>query len=157
MPNRNLAAFLTSERLDRVVFILANAMNLFMIYIFLSRTGIFPPLSGLWAWVWLAFILILSVVVFLNLKRKRRWWFIVLPSLLILFLLLEIVLDYILDLEFRASRLLGPYLLLYYLSLMGMIGYTFQIGKKQGFITLVTYFLNQIATFYSYFLVGHGN
>ena len=156
MHAQNLTASLSNDRLDRTVFILANLMNLFMIYIFLSRTNLFPPLGWFWFWVWSAFILILSIVVSFNIVHKRRWWFIVLPTLLILFLVLEIVLDYLLDFEFRTTRLLGPYLLLYYLSLMGMIGYTFQISRKYGFITLITYFLNQIATFYTYFQVGHG-
>ena len=156
MQNQKRAQLMANFRLDQIVFIIANLMNLFMIYIFLSRTGLLPPLGWVWPWVWSVFVLILLVVVSFNVLRKRSWSFIVLPSLLILFLLLEILLDTILELEFRASRLLGPYLLLYYLSLMGMIGYTFQVGKKYGFITLVTYFLNQIATFYSYFLVGHG-
>jgi hypothetical protein len=145
-----------TRTIDRIVFTLANLLNLFMIYIFLSRTGLVPSLGSAFAWVWLIFILLLIGVVGVNLRLKRKYWFIVLPAFLIAFLLLEIILDYILKVEFRSTRLLGPYLLMYYLSLMGMIGYTFQIGKKYGFITLITYFLNQIATFYSYFLVGHG-
>lgn len=60
------------------------------------------------------------------------------------------------NIDIRSTRLLGPYLLLYYLALFGMIGYSFQIGKNFGFVTLVTYIVNQIATFYSYFQVGHG-
>jgi len=46
--------------------------------------------------------------------------------------------------------------LLYYVSILGMIGYSFVAQKKVGFITLGTYFLSQIAAFYSYFKVGHG-
>jgi hypothetical protein len=68
----------------------------------------------------------------------------------------EFVLDYWLELDFRHSRLLGPYLLLYYLALMGMIGYSFQVGRVFGFVTLATYFLQLAATGYSYRKVGHG-
>ena len=106
--------------------------------------------------IWSAFIIVLSIVVILNLRDRREWWTIVLPSLVITFLIIEIILDYILQIDFRNTRLLGPYLLLYYMALFGMIGYSFKIGKKYGFVTLITYFINQIATFYSYFLVGHG-
>ena len=52
--------------------------------------------------------------------------------------------------------MLGPYLALYYLGLLGMIGYAFGAGKLYGFITLATYFLNLAATGYSYSRVGHG-
>lgn len=89
-------------------------------------------------------------------KNGREWWTYVLPSIFIAFLVLEIVLDYILKIEFRTTPLLGPYLLLYYAAIFGMIGYSFRIGKKYGFITLVTYFLSQIAALYSYTQVGHG-
>ncbi|MBU7009941.1 MAG: hypothetical protein HXS46_04580 [Theionarchaea archaeon] len=87
---------------------------------------------------------------------KREWWAIVLPSLLIVFLIVELILDYILKLDFRHTSLLWPYLLLYYVSLWGMIGYTFLIGTFYGGITLGTYFLNLLATWYSYSRVGHG-
>ncbi|MCX6033751.1 MAG: hypothetical protein NTV38_02050 [Chloroflexi bacterium] len=68
----------------------------------------------------------------------------------------EFVLDYILKFDFRQSRWLGPYLGLYYLALLGMIGYTFAVGKLYGFVTLVTYFINLAATAWSYARVQHG-
>jgi hypothetical protein len=37
-----------------------------------------------------------------------------------------------------------------------MIGYSFLANKRYGFVTLVTYFLSQIAALYSYLQVGHG-
>jgi len=140
---------------DLTVFSLANLMNIIMVLVFLARASGMPRINTLGV-IWVAFIVVLSIVVFLNVRSRRKWWTIVLPSLLIAFLLLEIILDYILRIDFRSTRLLGPYLLLYYLALFGMIGYSFQIGKRFGIVTLVTYFISQIATFYSYFQVGHG-
>jgi len=91
-----------------------------------------------------------------NAVAGREWWFVVLPFLLVAFLLVELVLDYLLKINFRQTRLLGPYLLLYYAALMGMVGYTFLVRELFGFITLVTYFLQLGATWYSYRKVGHG-
>ena len=139
-----------------IVFSLANLMNLIMVAIFLSRAGGNSDHSIIIGWVWVIFILVLTGVVVLNIKNGREWWTYVLPSIFIAFLVLEVVLDYILKIEFRTTRLLGPYLLLYYAAIFGMIGYTFRIGKKYGFITLITYFLSQIAALYSYTQVGHG-
>ncbi len=139
---------------DLTVFSLANLMNIIMVLVFLARASGMPRINTVGV-IWVAFIVVLSIVVFLNVRGRRKWWTIVLPSLLIAFLILEIILDYILRIDFRSTRLLGPYLLLYYLALFGMIGYSFQIGKRFGFVTLVTYCINQIATFYSYFQVGH--
>ena len=58
--------------------------------------------------------------------------------------------------DFRHTRLLGPYLGLYYLALMGMVGYSFSIGKPYGAVTPATYLLQLLATWYSYARVGHG-
>jgi hypothetical protein len=91
----------------------------------------------------------------LNIAGKREWWTYVLPSILIIFLIVELLLDYILKIEFRKTRLLGPYLLLYYVSLMGMIGYSFGVDRVSGFVTLVTYFIQLAATAYSYVKVGY--
>lgn len=140
---------------DLVIVTLTNLMNIIMIFIFYLRTRQVGHLL-VFGLAWGAFILVLVVAVILNIKAKREKWFIVLPLLLALFLIVELVLDYVLQYDFRSTRLLGPYLLLYYASIMGMIGYAFLTEKKLGVITLVTYFLSQIAAFYSYFNVGHG-
>jgi len=141
---------------DLIVFSLANLMNLIMVAIFLLRAGGSSDHVIIIGWVWVIFILVLTGVVVSNIRNGREGWTYVLPCILIAFLALEIVLDYILKVEFRTTRLLGPYLLLYYAAIFGMIGYSFRIGKKYGFITLITYFISQIAALYSYTQVGHG-
>jgi hypothetical protein len=140
---------------DLTVIIVANLMNLIMVVVFFSRTLLIPRIQIV-GWVWVLFSLALAAAVVVNLRARREWWAAVLPALLALFLILELVLDYILVFDFRSTRWLGPYLLLYYLSIMGMVGYSFLVQKKYGVITLVTYFLCQIAALYSYFTVGHG-
>lgn len=142
-------------KVDLTVFSVANLFNFIMVIVFLARIRGASHL-GYVGVLWGAFVLVLAIMITLNARAGREWWTVVLPALFAVFLVLEILLDYILKIEFRNTRLLGPYLLLYYASLFGMIGYTFQMGKTYGFITLVTYFIHQIATFYSYFRVGHG-
>ena len=126
-----------------------------MVPVFLLRTmGVgHPLLVGL---LWVALILVLAVVVVLNIRVRRQWWAIVLPALLTLFLVVEVALDYVARVDFRSTWVLGPYLFLYYVSILGMIGYAFLAQRRYGFITLVTYFLSQIAALYSYLQVGHG-
>jgi len=92
----------------------------------------------------------------LNALGGHPWWTSVLPGLLVLYDAVEFLLDYVLKFDFRHSHWLGPYLGLYYLALMGMIGYTFLIGKSFGFVTLITYFINLAATAFSYARVQHG-
>jgi hypothetical protein len=91
-----------------------------------------------------------------NALGARPLWTFVLPGLLVLSDTVEFFLDYLLKFDFRHSRWLGPYLGLYYLALMGMIGYTFAVGKPYGFLTLITYFINLASTAWSYARVQHG-
>lgn len=142
--------------IDLLVFVVANLVNLLMIAIFLSRAQGRKGVERALGIVLMALAVPAALAAGLNLLGGRDWWTIVLPGLLVVFLALELVLDYILKLDFRRTRLLGPYLLLYYLALMGMIGYSFLVGKPYGFVTLVTYFLQLAATWYSYSKVGHG-
>jgi hypothetical protein len=141
--------------IDLVVVAVANLMNIIMVVVFLLRSMMIERLQVV-GFIWAAFILVLAAVVALNIRTKREWWAIVLPLLLVVFLIVEVALDYIAKYDFRSTILLGPYLLLYYVSILGMIGYSFLTEKKYGFITLTTYFLSQIAAFYSYFKVSHG-
>jgi hypothetical protein len=156
MTSREAEATPTNPRSsDLIVILIANLMNLIMVLVFLSRTELIPD-TQVASWIWALFSLVLLAAAVLNLRAKREWWASALPALLALFLVVEIVLDYVLQFDFRSTRWLGPYLLLYYLSILGMVGYSFLAGKKYGVITLLTYFLSQIAALYSYFTVGHG-
>ena len=82
---------------------------------------------------------------------------VVLPGWMVIFLLLEALLDYVFKVPFRQSRWLWAYLLSFYLAQWAMIGYAFLAQPVFGFVTLVTYFLSLGATAYSYAKVGHGD
>jgi len=142
--------------IDTAIFIIANLVNLLLVGIFLSRPKGFKRVEYVLGLIVVAMILPVGIVLILNIQGKREWWTIVLPLILLSFLLIELFFDYILRFDFRKTKLLGLYLLVYYLALMAMIGYSFLIGKPYGFITLSIYFLNLFATWYSYSKVGHG-
>ena len=146
---------MSRQTVDWIVVVTANLFNLIMVVIFIGRTrGVQHSL--IYAWIWSAFIVLLIAAVAMNLRAKRQRWFVILPLLLALFLVLELVLDYFLRIPFRETWMLGPYLLFYYVAIMGMIGYAFLAERRLGFLTLGTYFLSQIAALSSYFSVGHG-
>jgi len=142
--------------IDIGLFVIANLINLLLIGILLSRPKGLQKIEHVLGIIVVAMILPVGIAIILNILGKRDWWTIVLPMILILFLAVELLLDYILKLNFRKTRWLWPYLLLYYLAMMAMIGYSFSIGNTYGFMTLATYFLGLFATWYSYSKVGHG-
>jgi hypothetical protein len=142
--------------IDTAIFIIANLVNLLLVGIFLSRPKGLKRVEYVLGLIIVAMIPPVGVAIILNVLGKREWWAIVLPLIFFVFLVAELLLDYILKLDFRKTKLLGPYLFVYYLALMAMIGYSFLIGKPYGSVTLSTYFLNLFATWYSYSKVGHG-
>jgi len=146
---------ISNRSVDFATIAIANLFNVIMVVVFLLRTMQTGHLQVVGI-IWMAFIVALAITVIQNIKAKRGRWFIVLPILMGIFLIVEVVLDYIAKYDFRSTSVLGPYLLLYYISILGMIGYSFLVGKKYGFITLATYFISQFAALYSYIKVGHG-
>jgi hypothetical protein len=154
---------LMSERYERVVdlgvFGIANLINVLLVVIFLvrARTGTRDtPVENVAGWITVAMALPLIATIIVNIAAKRGGWLWILPLVTVIYLIVEFVLDYALKIDFRSTGLLVPYLILYYLGQFAMVGYTFMVGKPYGFITLVTYFINLAATFYSYARVGHG-
>ncbi len=151
-----MGTFEDFRTIDIGIFVIANVINLLLIGIFLSRPKGKLKVERILGLIIVSMIFPVGVAIVLNLSGKREWWTVALPAILLLFLALELLLDYILKLNFRKTRWLWPYLLLYYLAMMAMIGYSFSIGKAYGFVTLGTYFLSLFATWYSYAKVGHG-
>lgn len=143
------------QSIDLTAISVANLFNIIMVAVFLIRTMQTGHLQVVGV-IWVSLIAALAVVIFQNMKAKRRLWFSLIPTLFGIFLVVEVILDYVLKINFRNRGLLTPYLILYYTSILGMIGYSFLVEKKYGFITLITYFLSQAAALYSYMKVGHG-
>jgi hypothetical protein len=142
-----LAPFKT---IDLVVVVAANLFNLLMTAIFLTRPKGWKRFERVAGLVLVGMAVPLGAAVILNLLANREWWFVVLPLPLILHCIVELLLDYILKLDFRKTRLLGPYLALFYLGQMGLIGYAFTVEPAYGFVTLATYFLCLGATRYAH-------
>ena len=151
-----MIAHVDFRTVDLVLCVIANLANLLMIGIFVSRPAGLDRVELVLGMVFVAMALPVGAAVVLNILGKREWWTIILPIPLILFCVVELLLDYILRLDFRNTALLWPYLMMFYLALVAMIGYAFGVGKSYGLITVGTYFLNLLATWYSYSRVGHG-
>jgi hypothetical protein len=134
-------ASLPLAAIDLVVVAAANLFNLLMSNIFATRPigwKRFERTAGL---VIIALAVPLGAAVIVNALAGRAWWLVVLPIPLILHCIVECLLDYVLKVDFRNTRLLGPYLGLFYLGQVGLIGYAFVVSPAYGFVTLATYFL----------------
>lgn len=138
------------SRTDLVLFVAANTVNLLVAGVFLARAR---GLTGVEWWLGIALVAVAvpaTAGVLKNLLERRPWWSILLPLPLILFCIVELAFDYVLKLEFRNTALLWPYLVIFYLGSLGMIGYSFAAAGRLGFVTLATYFVGLFAMWFAH-------
>jgi len=132
------------KRIDLIVVCIANFINVIMTILFIVR------IFGLSQEVYVLGIVVmimgfvLGYVAFLNKKNERDKWEVSLLIPIFLFFIVDLFLDYLFPCDFRSTAIAGPYILLYYIGLWGLVGYSFRFDRKWGFVTLATYFLNMI-------------
>lgn len=141
---------------DWIAVVCANAFNLLCLVMFWLRAQKKSTLGNRFGWAAVALAVPLVGVAVYNAVQQRGIWLIVLLLPVLIYALVEWILDGLLKLNFRETRWLGLYLLLFYLAQFGLIGYAFLAGKGYGLVTLVTYFAALGVTAYSYRRVGHG-
>jgi hypothetical protein len=137
--------------------VVGNAFNILVIALFLARTAG----SKRAEWVIGALIVGLGIpagaAATMNVGDQREWWTIAFPLTFVFYCVVELVVDYILHWDFRATRYLWAYLALFYVAAIAMVGYSFGVHKLAGFLTLATYLIGLFAAWYSYSKVGHGD
>lgn len=72
-------------------------------------------------------------------------------AVIILYLLLELLLDYVLLIPFR--EILGmhiPYILVFYAAEFSIIGVSFKLNRRMGFLVLATFFVLLGCLIFSY-------
>lgn len=129
--------------LDLILFIIINSANIIISTIFITRVKK-PGLEHGLGILYVALGIPTLIITFLNILIQREWWFWVFPSLFLIFIVFELIVDYVKKMEFRNPRniqILVPYLILYYISIILMWGLTWTLGIIYGTITGITYFL----------------
>ena len=138
------------RKIDLAVVYLANLINILIAFLFLARMSDLTELENTLGIAVITMGFALGYIAYLNKKNCRDKWETYLLIPIFLFMIVELILDYILVLDFRSTNIVGPYILLYYIGSWGLIGYSFRFEKKWGFITLGTYFLMMILSIYPY-------
>jgi hypothetical protein len=141
---------------DLTVFLAANLYNLLMIVVFLARVRGQKRIEQGAGLVTVLLGILFALAAVLNAFAQRNIWYILLPIPIAVHCLIELFVDYIWKSDFRQTRWLWPYLILFYIGQWLLVGYIFLVNDLFGFITLVTYFLCLAATGYSYSKVKHG-
>ena len=141
-----------NRRIDLIVVYTANLINVIMALLFVVRISNLPQVEDILGIVVMILGFGLGYIAFVNWRNKRDKWETYLLVPIFFFFIVELLLDYILNFDFRSTALVGPYILFYYVGLWGLVGYAFRFDKKWGFLTLVTYFLNMILSILQHFV-----
>ena len=82
----------------------------------------------------------ISLIAFIKAKAGKK---IIISHIIILcYLFIEVLLDYILKIQFREILLIHiPYIIVFYAAAFSMIGVSRVINRKMGFIVLTTFFI----------------
>ena len=76
------------------------------------------------------------------LKHREETRIIVSNALIIIYLLLELLLDYVLLIPFRENLVMHvPYILVFYAAEFSIIGVSFRLNRRMGFVILATFFV----------------
>ena len=140
------------RRIDSFVVYLANLINVIMAALFTARISGLPIVGNILGIVTIVLGFGLGYIAFMNWRNARDKWETYLLIPVFLFFIVELLLDYILRIDFRNTAFVGLYILFYYAGLWGLIGYAFRFEKKWGFLTLATYFLNMILSVLQHFV-----
>jgi len=138
------------RKIDLTVVYLANLINILIAFLFLARMSSLTYIENTFGIATIAMGFVLGYIAYINKKNHRDKWETYLLIPIFLFMIIELLLDYILIIDFRSTAIAGPYVLLYYTGAWGLIGYSFRFEKKWGFITLGTYFIMMILSIYPY-------
>jgi hypothetical protein len=138
--------------MDLIVVYTANLINVIMTILFTARIFGLPQVEYVLGIVVMVMGFALGYVAFFNKKNKREKWEVYLLIPIFLFFIVELILDYLLSFDFRSTAIAGPYVLLYYIGLWGLIGYSFRFDKKWGFLTLATYFMNMVLSVLAHYV-----
>ena len=131
---------------------MANLINVIMAILFIARISGLPQVEYVLGIVVMIMGFALGYIAFFNKKNKRDKWDVYLLIPIFLFFVANLILDYISSFDFRSTAIAGPYVLLYFVGLWGLIGYSFRFDKKWGFVTLATYFLNMILSVLAHYV-----
>jgi len=135
--------------------IVANIINIFVIFVFIARLSNRPKIE-----YWFGIIVILSIIpltyLFITaIGFKRPLLYFIQIGLMITYLVVELMLDYILKIDFRQNqKIVIPYVMLLFSGTGGMIGVAGHAGKVWAIVTIISFLIMGILTFVQRYITG---
>ncbi len=147
-----VAAPLAGLSIYEQMFVLAAvAFNLLIAAILVVQKRGHARLVTILGVIWLLLAIPLGAVFVHYLLAGRPTWMLVYFGLVFVYMLVELLLDYVLHIEFRSKLALHvPYILLEYAALFGLINLAFAIGATWGYVVSVCFWIVMGSLVYVY-------
>jgi hypothetical protein len=127
---------------DWVFVLCAVAFNLLIAGIFVAQRHGRDALTRALGIAWLCLAFPLSVVFVRYLVAGRETWILIYFSTILLYMLVELLLDYVFKVEFRQRKVTHiPYIVLEYIALFGLIGISFAIDRTWGYLVSISFWI----------------
>jgi hypothetical protein len=136
---------------DGLFLFVAISLNIKIILIFLARYSGPEGLEHKIGYLVIACIIPLIIILINYILISKELWIVIYIIIIISFLIFETILDYILKLNFRSNpKIVGPYILFYYVAFWGLLAISFVINLLFGFIVFGLFILNVLVTIYTH-------
>lgn len=136
---------------DGLFLFVAISLNIKIILIFLARYRGPEGLEHKIGYLVIACIIPLIIILINYILIGKDLWILIYLIIIISFLIFEMILDYILKLNFRTNlKIVVPYTLFYYVAFWGLLAISFVINLVIGFIIFSIFMLSVVVTIYTH-------
>ncbi|TFG25795.1 MAG: hypothetical protein EU533_00695 [Promethearchaeota archaeon] len=136
---------------DGLFLFLAISLNILIILIFLARYRGPEGLEHKIGYAVIVCIIPFTIILLNYILIGKDLWIVIYIIIIISFLIFEMILDYILKLNFRTNpKIVGPYVLFYYIAFWGLLAISFVIDLLIGFVVFGIFMLSVVVTIYTH-------
>ncbi len=146
-----LTDFFALDLFDLIFVISGLIFNLMVIGVYVAQKHERPRLVKAFGSVVICLAIPLAAVFIDYLIGGRPLWIMMYLGFILLYLFVELLLDFILKIEFRKKLILHiPYIVLFYVASFGFIGISFSIDRTWGYIVSATFWAVLASLIYLY-------
>jgi len=136
---------------DCIFIFTAILLNVLIILIFLARMKGLKQTERFFGYIVIFCIVPLSIVLINYILIGTDLWIIIYIIIIISFLIIEMLLDYLLKLDFRTNlKIVVPYIIFYYIAFWGLLAISFVIDLAIGFIVFAVFTVSLVVTIYTH-------
>lgn len=136
---------------DLIFVLSAIVFNLLIASIFIAQKKGRLDLIKTFGTLWLSLAIPLAFVFIYYVIVGRELWIMIYFGFIFLYMLVELLLDYVFKVEFRQKWITHvPYIVLEYIALFGLIGISFSINRTWGFLVSISFWFLLASLIYLY-------